>query len=79
VTEAEWETCKHPSDMYTVVGWRPEVIRTKAGRRKLRLLGVACCRKLGRLISDPRSLAAIEVAERLADERASKEEGFFRF
>jgi hypothetical protein len=74
VTEAEWETCIDPAEMYRFIRFRPGVIRSKAGRRKLRLFGVACCRKMGRLISDSRSLAAIEVAERLADGHALQEE-----
>jgi hypothetical protein len=74
MTEAEWETCKDPAEMYRFVGNQPKVIRRKSGRRKLRLFGVACCRKFGRLLSDSRSSAAIEVAERLADGLASQEE-----
>src|SRR5947209_1013529 len=74
MTEAEWQSCKDPAEMHRFIRFQPGLLRSKAGRRKLRLFGVACCRKLGRLISDPRSLAAIEVAERLADGRASQEE-----
>src|SRR5262249_9563332 len=66
--------CKDPAEMYRFIRFQPGVIRSKAGRRRLRLFGVACCRKLGRLISDSRGLAAIEVAERLADGHASQEE-----
>src|SRR5262249_54719971 len=61
-------------EMYHFIEYQPGLIRRKAGRRKLRLFAVACCRKLGGLISDSRSLAAIEVAERLADGRVSQEE-----
>lgn len=74
MNEVEWFKCKNPADMWGVVGWRPEIIRRKAGRRKLRLFGVACCRQLRGVMPDSRSLAAVEVAERFADGRASREE-----
>jgi hypothetical protein len=72
--EREWLTCNNPADMYWVIVRRPEMVRRKAGRRKLRLFGVACCRQLTGLMADSRSLAAVEVAERFADGRVSRKE-----
>jgi hypothetical protein len=46
----------------------------KKNRRNLRLWGCACCRRLGDLLPDRRSLAALEVAERLADGLAKRDE-----
>jgi hypothetical protein len=50
------------------------LVRTKAGRRKLRLFGCHCCRLLWDRMTDPRSRAAVETAERLADGLAGKAE-----
>jgi hypothetical protein len=74
MTEVEWFTSNDVLEMYLFVEKQPGVVRRKAGRRKLRLFGVACCRSLGELMTDPRSLAAVEVAERLADQQATEEE-----
>jgi hypothetical protein len=46
----------------------------KKNRRKLRLWGCACCRRLGDLLPDQRSLAALDVAEQLADGLANREQ-----
>jgi hypothetical protein len=68
MTEQDWSTCNDPARMLTA-------LRGKATPRKLRLLACACCRRLyeTRLV-DERSGAAVETAERYADDLASKEE-----
>jgi hypothetical protein len=68
MTEQDWSTCKNPARMLTA-------LRGKATPRKLRLLACACCRRLceGKL-TDERSRAAVEAAERYADGLATKEE-----
>jgi hypothetical protein len=49
-------------------------LRGKASERKRRLFAVACCRRLGPLLQDPRISAALDVAERHADGAATEAE-----
>src|SRR5688572_28988689 len=51
-----------------------EWLRGRASERKLRLLAVACCRRVAHLIKDPRNRDAVEVAERHADGLATEDE-----
>jgi hypothetical protein len=60
MNEAEWLTGDDAGAMLYFV-------RDRAGERKARLIAAACCRRLAPLLCDPRSLAAVAVAERYAD------------
>jgi hypothetical protein len=65
ITEAEWQSCADPLPMQVA-------IRGKASERKQRLFAVACCRRLGPLLQDPRITTALDVAERHADGAATQ-------
>jgi hypothetical protein len=64
LTEVEWQNCADPRPMLVA-------LRGKASERKLRLFAVACCRRLGPLLKDPRITTALDVAERHADGAAT--------
>jgi hypothetical protein len=69
LTEAEWLECPDPDRML----WLP-LLRNKTTERKLRLFACACCRRMWNLLTDDRSRAVIEVAEKYADGVASAAE-----
>ncbi|MFM8271721.1 MAG: hypothetical protein ACKODX_05230, partial [Gemmata sp.] len=67
MTEAQWRACGEPGAMLDALGRR-------ASRRKLRLFACACCRRADGLFPDDQCRAAVAVAERAADGRASESE-----
>jgi hypothetical protein len=62
VTEREWLTCVDPNPMLRVVE-----LGRKTTSRKLRLFGVACCRRLWAFLDDEGLRQIVEVAEGYAD------------
>lgn len=65
MTEAQWLEGVEPPEMW-------EYASSINGDRKLRLLAVALCRRLRGFLNDPRSWAAVELAERYADGSADE-------
>src|SRR5262245_38943924 len=67
MTEAEWLQCADP---YSLL----KHVRKKLSHRKLRLLGVAYCRRVWHVLTDERSRTAVEAAEMFADGSADERE-----
>jgi hypothetical protein len=74
MTEAEWLACADPRRLLDYLEVYHKAARTKGGRRKLRLLACACCRRLWHLAKTDKGRRGVEVAERYADGLAGKEE-----
>jgi hypothetical protein len=68
MTEAEWTSCREPEKMLTFLRESGRV-----SERKLRLFGVAVCRRIWPLLTDPRSRKALDLAEQWAEGRATEE------
>jgi hypothetical protein len=74
MTEAEWLACNDPDKMLDCLderlgycfGLLEEHTERRAIDRRFRLFAVACCRRIWHLITDDRSRAAVEVAEKFA-------------
>jgi len=77
MNEEEWLTSSYPTQMLNFVrgksrdGTLRNLVRGRSSDRKLRLFGVACCRRVHSLLSDQASKLAVDVAERFADGLAS--------
>jgi hypothetical protein len=65
MTEAEWLACRRPWEMLAALRAR-HFNFVKAGRRRLRLFGCACCRRIWRLL-DAKARRWVERAEGMAD------------
>src|SRR5688572_19750589 len=63
-----WQDGVHPRPMLEALPQIPS-------DRKLRLFALACCRRCGHLLSDPRSVAAVDFAERYADVGTARRKG----
>src|SRR5579884_3549673 len=74
MTPARWETETRSYLLWQVLDREAPVARTKAGRRKLRLLACAACRLMWELLPDERQRRAVEVSERFADGQATEAE-----
>jgi hypothetical protein len=84
MTEREWLTSEDPQAMLSLLQRMDDL--QHRGRlkdqsspllisdRKLRLFACACCRLVWDRITDPRSRAAVEAAERYADGEATRDE-----
>jgi hypothetical protein len=69
VTESQWGRCPDPQSMLDQLRRSGQV-----DERKLRLFAVACCRRVGHLLTDERSQEVLDVSERYADGLASGEQ-----
>jgi hypothetical protein len=67
VTEAEWLTATEPQALL-------EYLQCTASEHKLRLLAVACCRRLAHLKGREKSRNALSTVERYADGQADRKE-----
>ena len=67
MTETEWLACTDPGTML-------EFVKGNPSDRQLRLIAVACCRRIMHLLPEERNRHAVEVAERYADGAASNDE-----
>jgi hypothetical protein len=67
VDEVAWLSCDDVTPML-------EFLRGKTSERKLRLFAAACVRSHWELLVDPRSRAAVELSERVADGTSPPEE-----
>ena len=67
-----WLTSTQPRELLGLLRGTSNVARTTIGRRKLRLFGVACCRRLPHLFTRDRLQAALAVAEQFANRTLTK-------
>jgi hypothetical protein len=74
MTEAEWLACTGGDDWRTFTHDMQACLQGKGSIRKLRLFAFACCHHIDRSRIDPRSLNALEVAERALEGWATDEE-----
>ena len=65
MNEAEWLLCPDSAPML-------DYLRGKTSDRELRLFAAACCRAVWPMLTDSRSRAAVEAAERFCKGSASK-------
>lgn len=63
----EWQAAENPYPMFDYLG-------RSVSPRKLRLFGIACCRRIWNLMPDVRCHQAVALAERLVEGEAAEEE-----
>jgi hypothetical protein len=61
ITETEWMKC---TDLWRMIFGRDW---SRASKRKMRLFGCACCRRLGTLLIDPNTRQALDLVEMFAE------------
>src|SRR5215510_4357640 len=74
MTEQEWLRSPEPEVMVTTLSYHLKRARTKDGRRKLRLFGCACCRRVVHLFPDEPWWHLVDLVEKLADGTVSQPE-----
>jgi hypothetical protein len=75
LTESEWQGCTDNAlEMLWTLHAGGKVMRTKVGRRKLRLFACGCCRRIWKLLRHRRLRDTVEIAERFSDGKATKKE-----
>src|ERR1022692_1149689 len=86
MTEQEWLPCTDPQGMLRFLHPGPSERKLQPGmssqerkwrlreasERKLRLFGVACCRRMEHAMREEQNTNAVDVAERLADGLVTK-------
>ena len=68
--ETAWNTCERGDWMI----WLLTESQNEVTDKQLRLIAVECCRSVQRLMTDQRSINAVDVAERYANGEATDEE-----
>lgn len=68
MTEVEWFNSSDPQDML-------RYLRDNSSERKFRLFSLACCRRVDRLITDPRSRAALDFVDRHVEMSLARRKG----
>jgi uncharacterized membrane protein len=74
MTEEEWLACRAPKAMLAFLCDHSGTARRKQGRRKLRLLACACCRRVWHKLTEDRDRRMVLLSEDFADGAASPQE-----
>jgi hypothetical protein len=75
MTEQDWLTCTDPGPMLAALGASLRAHPSQASERKMRLFGVACCRRIDCLLLKLKlAFRAVVIAERVADGHVVEED-----
>jgi hypothetical protein len=74
MTEAEWLACTGSDDWQSFTDDMQACLKDRVSFRKLALFAFACCHHINPGLTDPRSVRALQVAERFVEGSASEEE-----